>query len=357
MAIEQSPKFNDALHLVRGLCAMGVATYHYLNWEHGIKIESAGAFLVYVFFTLSALTMMMVHGRDFASAITFDVVTSFYRKRVARILPLLMGVAIFAALLGSISAGSLQLGTIARAYLTGTTLFGLQVPGFVSNVVAAWSLGIEAVFYLVFPIIALLVGNVRLRTLVVATVLLVGGQQAAILLIAGQEGSTFWFYYANPLVFAPFFALGILIYFRPIKERSANIWLALGSLAAIAGFSLVSSIDVYRNPIVYLGLTALTAITVLTAFSAKLPARFTSFAAFLGNISYALYLTHWFSYRGSGWLTDRLGLGAMQPFIFVALAVAAAYLIWRFFEVPTRNLIRAEGPKGAPTTQRRAVTP
>ena len=63
---------NRGIHLTRGLCAIGVAGYHYLSWEHGIAVESAGAFLVYVFFTISALTLMMVHTGDFARNIDFE---------------------------------------------------------------------------------------------------------------------------------------------------------------------------------------------------------------------------------------------------------------------------------------------
>lgn len=331
---------NHGIHLARGLCAMGVACYHYLSWEHGIAIESAGAFLVYVFFTISALTLMMVHADDFASQINFASAINFYRRRVVRILPLLSGVALFAAILGSILAGSWQIGTFARAYLTGSTLFGLQMPGLISNVVAAWSLGIESVFYLVFPIVALLANNVRLRTIVLATILLIIGQQASILLIRGEQSPTFWFYYANPLMFSPFFALGIIIYFRPLPVGVYNFWFAMLALAALAGFSVVTPIDVYRNPAVYMFLTALTGGAVLTAYSAIVPGWVALVGGFLGDISYALYLTHWFSYRLSDAVASKLRMEPLQPLIFAAIAITVAYLLFRYFERPSRDMFR-----------------
>lgn len=337
---------NQGIHLARGLCAIGVAAYHYLSWEHGIAIESAGAFLVYVFFIISALTLMMAHSDDFASGIEFAGLVAFYRKRVARILPLLAGIALFAAILGSIRAGSWQIGTFARAYLTGSTLFGLQMPGLISNVVAAWSLGIEAVFYLVFPILALFARNVRLRTVVVATVMLVVAQQAAILLIRSEQSPIFWFRYANPLVFAPFFALGILIYLRPMREHPANFTLSMTLLLAIASFSLLTSADVYRNPAVYLLLTALAAGAVLTAYSASVPNWASAIGKVLGDISYALYLTHFFSYNASDFLAERMGMEGAQSMIFTAIALSVAYLLYRFFEVPTRRLLRGDGGDG-----------
>jgi len=335
---------NHGIHLARGLCAIGVAGYHYLSWEHGVAIESAGAFLVYVFFTISALTLMMVHAGDFAREIDFAKALDFYQRRVARILPLLSGVALFAAILGSVLSGSMQIGTFARAYLTGSTLFGLQMPGLISNVVAAWSLGIESVFYLVFPVIALLANNVRLRTIVFATILLIAGQQATILLIHGEQSPTFWFYYANPLVFSPFFALGIIIYFRPLPVHAANFWLSVLALAAIAGFSVITPMDVYRNPAVYLFLTALTGGAVLTAYSAVVPGWITGVGGVLGDISYALYLTHWFSYRLSDSIAARLGIEGLQPLIFIFVAPTAAYLLFRYFERPMRDLLRSRRP-------------
>lgn len=348
MTVKQSqqPAFNPALHLVRGLCAVGVAAYHYLDWEYGISIESAGAFLVYVFFTLSALTMMIAHAEHFENSITFPQLMAFYRKRAARILPLLAFVAILAPGYGVILSGAtVSPEMLARTYLTASTLMGLQMPGFTSGVVAAWSLGIEAVFYLVFPVLALMAKNVSLRVLLVATALLVIGQQCAIVLIAGDEGSAFWFRYANPLVFAPFFAIGIIIFLKPLPERSGgNFWLSMMALAAIAGFSLAIPVDVYRNPVAYLLLTALTAGAVLAAYSARVPSRATKGGVMLGNISYALYLTHWFAYKGSNWLAPKLGLENLQPILYAGLAAILAYSLYRFLEVPARNYLRCQLP-------------
>lgn len=338
----EQPVFNPALHLVRGLCAVGVAAYHYLDWEHGVAIESAGAFLVYVFFTLSALTMMIAHAEHFQTSITFPQLAAFYRKRAARILPLLAVVAMLVPAYGVLFSGApVGAEMMARAYLTASTLMGLQMPGLTSGVVAAWSLGIEAVFYLVFPILAMLATNVSLRALLWATVLLVVGQQSSILLIAAEEGATFWFHYVNPLVFAPFFAIGIIIFLRPLTTQTAvNFWLSMMALAAIAGFSAIVPVDVYRNPAVYLLLTALTAGAVLTAYSAQVPAWATKVGVILGDISYALYLTHWFAYKGSNWLAEELGHESVQPLLYAGLTTMLAFLLFRFLEVPARNYLR-----------------
>ena len=62
---------HHALDLVRGIAAAGVAVYHFLVWNEIADIQSMGTFSVYLFFVLSALTMMMVYGDRFSG--TMDV--------------------------------------------------------------------------------------------------------------------------------------------------------------------------------------------------------------------------------------------------------------------------------------------
>jgi peptidoglycan/LPS O-acetylase OafA/YrhL len=102
-----------------------------------------------------------------------------------------------------------------NAFLTGSGLFALQLPGYLSNVVGAWSLGIEIAFYAVFPIVCLLANNARLRTLLIVVATLIVAQQALLLLLqrmATEDPTRFWHYYTTPLMFAPFFAAGIVVY-------------------------------------------------------------------------------------------------------------------------------------------------
>jgi peptidoglycan/LPS O-acetylase OafA/YrhL len=80
------------------------------------------------------------------------------------------------------------------------------MPGFLSNSVGAWSLGIELAFYAVFPVIAMLARS--WRTVAVSAAVLIAGQHLLLWKIATVP--VFWDYYLSNLIFAPFFALGIL---------------------------------------------------------------------------------------------------------------------------------------------------
>ena len=324
-----------------------------MSWTYGIAPESIGAFFVYIFFIVSALTMMIAHGSDFASSISLPAARTFYLKRVARIMPLLVLVATVVLIERTLRAAPDPFDDLARAYLTGTALFGLQLPGMASNAVAAWSLGIEAVFYVVFPIVALMASAATARALLVALTALVLGQHAMLWLLRGQEGEAFWFLYANPLAFAPFFALGFLIHRWQARPSVAAFWLLVVTLAAIGVASIVYPVNLYRDHSFYLALTALSGVSVATAFKAKVPSIVAPVGTYLGNISYALYLTHWFAYRIAGEIGELLGQPEAQVWLFAAVALPLAHAVYFGFERPAqRYLLRGAQPaKVSPAVQ------
>ena len=47
--------------MLRGICAVAIAVYHYLAWDLDTVIQSMGSFSVYAFFILSAVTMMIAY--------------------------------------------------------------------------------------------------------------------------------------------------------------------------------------------------------------------------------------------------------------------------------------------------------
>jgi hypothetical protein len=69
--------------------------------------------------------------------------------------------------------------------------------------------------------VCLLANNARLRTLLIAVAILIVAQQAVLLLLqrmATEDPAHFWHYYTTPLMFAPFFAVGIVVY----RSRSSG---------------------------------------------------------------------------------------------------------------------------------------
>lgn len=334
---------HHALDLVRGLAALAVAQFHFMTWTGVATVESMGTFAVYIFFILSGLTMMMVYGSQFANGVSPAAARDFFRKRTARLLPLLLAIAALACVKQAI----LGQADIPAAILTGTGLMALQMPGFLSNTVGAWSLGIELGFYFVFPIIAILVGSGR--SMVVATILLIAAQH--LLLWKIQDSAPFWNYYVSNLIFAPFFAMGILISLDRGPRRSSRIWIALLGLAAILGFSRIVTTDLMRDQAIYLGLTVACGLVVWAAWRSRLPAWLVPIGGLLGDISYSLYLTHWIVHD----LTRALRLPIeMQWTAFTVVTLLGSYICYRLFENPMRR--RLGSASGSPGGAYRTAT-
>jgi peptidoglycan/LPS O-acetylase OafA/YrhL len=329
---------NLALDLVRGLCAVAVTAYHFTGWNYGIWHESAGAFGVYTFFTLSGIAMMMAHGRDFSTSIEFPKLQEFYVKRVARIIPLLAIVS-FAYASHSLWSGTIASENWARALLTSTTAFSLSVPGFLSNATGAWSLGIEVIFYLLFPIIALSVTRASTISLLVIFISLVILQQTAISVVMIEQN--WWPLYATPLTFSPFFLAGILAHRDDTRQRLSRLVMSLLLLTAVLGMSLVWSADVYRDRTVHILLTLSSCAAVWLAYRAAVPTALSRLSVLLGEISYALYLTHWFTNFFVDKVVTKLGASpSLKPWLFAVLAPLVAYASYRFWEAPTRSWVR-----------------
>jgi peptidoglycan/LPS O-acetylase OafA/YrhL len=231
-----------------------------------------------------------------------------------------------------------------RAFLTGSGLFSLHLPGYLSNSMGAWSLGIEIFFYVVFPLIFLIANSVSVRALVVTAITAILSQQTIMLLLqrwATEDPLRFWHYYTTPLTFALFFTLGILIYrSNGLRTRRNLIW-SLCAGAAIMSFSLFVNVNIFISNTSYLGLTAIAFCAVFFAYRSELPGFLIAPATFLGNISYALYLTHPFSLIIARTIASSLQLGpAFRDIMYLMIAVTLAWCSFVLFERPARNFLR-----------------
>ena len=340
-----------ALDLTRGLAALGVAVYHWLLWNTGLKILSLGMFGVYLFFILSALTMAIVYSPTFGRGIDAAAAATFFRNRVARLLPLLALVASASWMLALYSGESAS-PAAAKAFLTGSGFFALGPPGFLSNSTGAWTLGIELIFYAFVPLTLLSIARISLRTLAAATLLLLLAQHIYLAVLKDLTGDAHWDRYTAPLTFAPFFALGFLVYRAAGERRPVFLGAALALLGAIAGFSLVWQGDLFRANGPFLLLTLLAGAAIYCANRAPVPKPLQGPSRFLGDISYALYLTHPFTYLVTGKLSDAVGAPPAAAFLLsVPAAMLVAYATFRLFERPARERLRGgRGPRPAVAT-------
>lgn len=302
-----------------GLRAVGIT----LVFVHHMvtPLPFGGAVGVDIFFVLSGYLITSIllrqHARDGRIRLK-----PFYLRRAARLYPPLLAVMAALAIPGVIFAPSI------KAYLvenllaaTYTTPIALEVSGTAAWAWRhTWSLGIEEIFYLVWPLmLTLVLVQQRLRSRAAGAVALLGLVLlgAAVVLEAAGQGHSL-------LLRSGGLFLGCaLALWRGNDEPSTEkpqmpAWAAGGGVLLIgAAVVLASAEGVLAGPVLMTVLGS----TVLLAYVLQSPAALLTRAlsraplAYLGRISYEVYLWHYPLLIIVGWAFDA-------PPVAVALVVA-----------------------------------
>ena len=319
------------LDALRGIAAVAVVAYHYttlyrqqIGHVGGLSLEFAfGNYGVHLFFLISGFVIFMTLER---TRTTMDFVVS----RFSRLFP-----AYWASM--AITASVVYTAGLAGQRLHGQDLL-LNIT-MVQDFLGAeeldgsyWTLEVELFFYaqmLAWFVLGLL-GRIRW---------IIGGW----LLLAALEGSFeklgWHFSYALRelliLRFIPFFALGILFYRHRTRPATRRGDLAMIVLALLA-------IGIGQKPVLLLTAGICCAIFALFARGWL---RFLNLPlfAFLGGISYTLYLVH----QSVGFVViyrlEHAGVPAWAAVLLsAALAFALAMLLHRVVEKPAMDWIRME---------------
>ena len=293
---KHDPKHLDSIESLRGVAALMVLLYHLAEL---VKIPLPGSlgFIsthfglgVPLFYTLSGFVLAYGYADRLEGRAQ---IWRFYIRRLFRIAPLFYAMLTLWLLANWVvwnRAFSLQ-----TLFLNMSFVFGL-VPGQHESIVwGGWSIGIEMIFYLVFPVIAILVPNVRtaLAGFVVACIL-----SSAVFgaLSAAGLGS---YAYMNLGTHLPFFMGGILAFriwqtMRLARLPSLGWGLLMASLLlalTVAGsdrlYAMLSKIDFERGVwAIVFGMLLLSACYVRNPVLESSPLRN------LGKLSFSLYLLH-----------------------------------------------------------------
>ena len=358
MAAERS-RFRPDIEGLRGVAILLVVLFH-----AGVRGLAGGFVGVDVFFVLSGFFITGLLARELSNNGGVDL-TAFYGKRALRLLP-----ALLVALLATIAAVTWLYAPIDRAPIASNARFVALYSGNIELARSAvdyfstgenpllhtWSLAVEEQFYLVWPLLFLLVASVYadksldsddadadglaktklLRWIAIAGVL----SFAASLWLTSVSQP--WAFFGMPTriwEFALGGALTLMLSDRTDETTGLATILQVAGLAAIA-----SAVVMYDRATPYPGAAALlpacgTAALLVggqrapTSWMSRLLAA--EWLQWLGRMSYAWYLWHW-PLVGVGAVLDW-EIGVWGRLAWSAAALVLAWLTHRFIEQPARN--------------------
>lgn len=324
------------LDYLRGMAAFGIMIYHYLSWTLGrftaeTFMGRLGIYGVSIFYILSGLTLFYVY-YDKMTLSKKDL-TTFFKKRVFRIFPLLWLVTIMAIILSKNIPDFLNL------ILNLTGLFGF-VKWDTYFSAGVWSIGNELVFYVFFPIFILL-SKVNKHFFIILNIILFAFYLyfAFVKLNSELTLSEQWRDYVNPFnqffLFLGGFLIGLL--FRNSKVNNIFAFISL-----FLGLSLFVFIPVQNDTInLVTGINRLlfTVSCLLICFgfyklTLKLPIVIHKPLTLLGEASYSVYLLHPIVYNLVGIFRNHTidFSESVRLILSVSFTLVVSYFTYEFFE-------------------------
>ncbi len=354
-----------ALTSVRFFAALHVALYHFVRpfslWGPFAATISVGYTGVSFFFFLSGFILTYAHADAYEAG--RDNPNKFWVARFARIYPVYLFIMLLAAL---ISGSQFRNPIHSVAYLADLLLlqaWSMRMVNFFHS--GAWTLSVEAFFYLLFPFLLM---RLRPKTRAAAVGFIALFYALAMFLpmlelklypaAAWVEpeksvpGSLRVFTTTRlPLFALPEFLAGVsagwlFLRFKPSEKSSA--WMA------VLGVILLASALFFADRLPYIALHNGLLIPIYALLLLGLSQRnwitsllSGSFLVLLGEASYALYLLHALTLQVGHWM--HWDQGTLFPLVNLALTIAASVLLHLYLERPARRAVLAWWARRHPT--------
>ncbi len=312
------------LDYLRGLMALAVLVFHYDKWTTGTWNADTpqgklGVYAVSSFFVISGMALAHRYAGTLPHAWK-----SFALRRTRRIFPMLW-LATIATL--AIDEHSRSWQTI---LLNLTGLFGFADAS-ADIATGAWSIGCELVYYCFFPLLLWTGERKKWIFLLLWMAAVAFGLARAFFppfSAAGTSQAVWWPFYVQAPGHAWFFitGAGLSVFSGNLKVIPRKYWRLL-LLAGITVFFLMPTgndprLLVTGTSMVVLSASTVVAVTGWIFGTGKLPGISGRILAWLGDVSYALYLLHPLVYRGVKAVGSRL-IDAPLWFWAVAAAVTS----------------------------------
>ena len=377
-AIAREPARNSGIDLLRGLSILLVVMHHTairIPLEKGVLadwlperflygIQYDGFESVFLFFVISGFLITSNSLARWGTLATIDA-KAFYRRRAARILPCLLTlVAVLSALaLAGVAHYTMEppkqtlAGAVLSAFGLCLNVYQARTGWLPAGWGVLWSLSIEELFYLAFPLVCLLLGRTRL--LVPALLVLALSIPVVRANIHHDEIWSEENYLQGMAAIATGVLAALLVARWPTVRPSTVRWtLALGVIGLLAvyfrGTELWHSLH-FGSMLVLTFSAAAVVIAARWRAAAGMTTPMPGFAWLrsFGRLSYEIYLTHMFVV----WLVvdrfDAAGADLRHGVLWyppvLAGAWALGWLVARFVSNPLeRRLLRRAGATRVP---------
>jgi peptidoglycan/LPS O-acetylase OafA/YrhL len=352
--------YRPALDGVRGIAIAIVVAFHAFGWP------AAGTLGVDLFFVLSGFLITTLLLEEHARSSRINI-RAFYLRRARRLLPALfvmlapfLLLAIGATMLRGSLPSKLLLGLGAALTYTSNLVVAADPSAVPAALIHLWSLAAEEQFYIVWPLLLLMLirrGGVRLVGRALAILLAAAVVYRLQLLFRGASIGRVYYgpdTHADSLLVGCIFGLCFVRGRLPrfiFSERARKASIALSLFAVLAAAVLLGRVPsrlAYETQLVPTVFAAAAGVFIVCAALGGSPVARSLSArplVFLGRISYSVYLWHLPLLVAFAGVDREFGLRTVAAVVATVLvATGSRYLIELPFLAPRRSVTTESGP-------------
>ena len=353
--IQKKRKYIKEIDGLRALAVIMVLAYHLK-----MPFAKSGLLGVTVFFVISGylITGILINEIEESGGVDLK---NFWLRRIRRLLPAVLSMAVVMIFVSAVvnrvvfTKGCNDLLSAVFGYNNWWQIFRkvsyFENAGAPSPFTHCWSLAIETQFYLIYPILLILLSKARNRGKVFAAVTAVLAMISVILMgvLYSPDGDPSRVYYgtdtrAFSLLIGALAAIQKEYHIIKVKLRG-KLWAVIGSISVLILIGMMMLISSYSSFLYYGGQAIVSVLAAFVVYAVTVSRSLlniilgSSILKWIGDRSYSIYLWHYpiivlmsGGKRAAWWIV----------ILEVVLSVGFAELSYRFIETPVRHGIIGE---------------
>jgi len=353
--IQKKRKYIKEIDGLRALAVIMVLAYHLK-----MPFAKSGLLGVTVFFVISGylITGILINEIEESGGVDLK---NFWLRRIRRLLPAVLSMAVVMIFVSAVvnrvvfTKGCNDLLSAVFGYNNWWQIFRkvsyFENAGAPSPFTHCWSLAIETQFYLIYPILLILLSKARNRGKIFAAVTAVLAMISVVLMgvLYSPDGDPSRVYYgtdtrAFSLLIGALAAIQKEYHIIKVKLRG-KLWAVIGSISVLILIGMMMLISSYSSFLYYGGQAIVSVLAAFVVYAVTVSRSLlniilgSSILKWIGDRSYSIYLWHYpiivlmsGGKRATWWIV----------ILEVVLSVGVAELSYRFIETPVRHGIIGE---------------